>query len=386
MNFELTDDQKELQKMARDFSEGELAPKAAEWDEKKIFPKDVLKQAGELGFLSIYTPEEFGGIGLGRLDAAIIFEELAGGCTSTAAFMTIHNMVNWMIATWAKPELANKYCPELGVGNLLGSYCLTEPGSGSDAAALKTTAVLKGDKYIVNGTKAFVSGGGDTDLFVVMVRTGEPGPKGISTLLIPGDLPGIEYGKNEDKMGWNSQPTRIINFVNVEVPAENLMGAEGEGFKIAMKGLDGGRINIGTCSIGAAQKCLTLAQNHMHEREAFGKTLAKFQALQFKLAEMATQLVAARNMVRLAANKLDNNDPNKTTYCAMAKKFATDEGFKICNDSIQIFGGYGYTKEYQVERFMRDTRVHQILEGTNEIMNLIIARKILQEGATEEIR
>ncbi|TDJ09426.1 MAG: acyl-CoA dehydrogenase [Deltaproteobacteria bacterium] len=386
MNFELTGDQKELQKMARDFSQGELAPKALEWDEKKIFPKDVLKQAGELGFLSIYTPEEFGGIGLGRLDAAIIFEELAGGCTSTAAFMTIHNMVNWMIATWGKPELAQKYCPELGAGNLLGSYCLTEPGSGSDAGALKTTAVLKGDKYIVNGTKAFVSGGGETDVLVVMVRTGEDGPKGISTLLIPADLSGIEYGKNEEKMGWNSQPTRIINFVNVEVPADNLMGSLGEGFKIAMKGLDGGRINIATCSIGAAQKCLTLAQKYMHEREAFGKTLAKFQALQFKLAEMATGLVASRQMVRLAAHKLDMGDPNTITYCAMAKKFATDEGFKICNDAIQIFGGYGYTKEYQVERFMRDTRVHQILEGTNEIMNLIIARKILQEGATEEIR
>jgi len=386
MNFELTDDQKDLQNMARDFSEGELAPNASEWDEKKIFPKDVLKKAGELGLLSIYTPEEFGGIGLKRLDAAIIFEELAGGCTSTAAFMTIHNMVNWMIATWAKPELAGKYCPELSSGNLLGSYCLTEPGSGSDAAALKTTAVLKGDKYVVNGTKAFVSGGGDTDVFVVMVRTGDNSPKGISTLLIPGDLAGIEYGKNEAKMGWNSQPTRIINFVNVEVPIDYLMGVEGEGFKIAMTGLDGGRINIGTCSIGAAQKCLTLAQKHMHEREAFGKTLAKFQALQFKLADMATQLVAARQMVRLAAHKLDMGDANKTTYCAMAKKFATDEGFKICNDSIQIFGGYGYTKEYQVERFMRDTRVHQILEGTNEIMNVIIARKILQEGATEEIR
>ncbi|RLA62632.1 MAG: acyl-CoA dehydrogenase [Epsilonproteobacteria bacterium] len=386
MNFELTDDQKELQKMARDFSEGELAPKAPEWDEKKIFPKDVLKTAGELGFLSIYTPEDFGGIGLGRLDAAIIFEELAGGCTSTAAYMTIHNMVNWMIATWAKTDLAQKYCPDLGSGSLLGSYCLTEPGTGSDAAALKTTAVLKGDKYIVNGAKAFVSGGGETDVLVVMVRTGEAGPKGISTLLIPADLPGIEYGKNEEKMGWNSQPTKIINFVNVEVPAENLMGAEGEGFKIAMKGLDGGRINIGTCSIGAAQKCLTLAQKYMHEREAFGKPLAKFQALQFKLADMATGLVAARQMIRLAAYKLDQDDPNKTTYCAMAKKFATDEGFKICNDSIQLFGGYGYTKEYQVERFMRDARVHQILEGTNEIMNVIISRKILQAGGTEEIR
>lgn len=382
MNFELTEDQQDLQNMAREFSKGELAPNAAKWDEEKYFPVEVLKKAGELGLLSIYTPEDFGGIGLSRLDAAIIFEEMAGGCTSTTAFMTIHNMVNWMIATWAKPEVASKYCPELSVGNLLGSYCLTEPGSGSDAAALQTSAVLKGDKYVVNGTKAFVSGGGSTDILVVMVKIEDK----ISTLCIPTDLPGIEYGKNEEKMGWNSQPTKIINFVNVEVPADHLMGEVGEGFKIAMKGLDGGRINIATCSIGAAQRCLSLAQAHMHERSAFGKPLAKFQALQFKLAEMTTSLVAARQMVRLAAHKLDHNDPNKTTYCAMAKKFATDEGFKVCNDSIQIFGGYGYTKEYQVERFMRDTRVHQILEGTNEIMNLIIARKMLSEGACEEIR
>ena len=386
MDLELTPEQSELRNMARNFSIKELAPNAAKWDHEKIFPTDILKKAGELGFMGIYTPEEFGGIGLTRLDAAIIFEELAGGCTSTAAYMTIHNMVNWMISSFGNPEVAKKYCSKLSEASLLGSYCLTEPGSGSDAAALKTSAVLKGDHYVVNGTKAFVSGAGSSDVFVVMVRTGDNSPKGISALLIPGDSKGIEYGKNEDKMGWNSQPTKMITFTNVLVPKQNLLGKEGEGFKIAMKGLDGGRINIGTCSIGAAQRCLDLSLKHLHEREAFGKKLADFQALQFKIAEMATQLVAARMMVRLAAYKLDKNDPNKSVYCAMAKKFATDEGFKICNESIQIFGGYGYTKEYTVERFMRDSRVHQILEGTNEIMNVIIARKMLQEGATEEIR
>jgi alkylation response protein AidB-like acyl-CoA dehydrogenase len=379
MNFDLSEDQKALKLMAQDFSLNEFAPKAQEWDEEKKFPKDVLKKAGELGFLGIYTPEELSGVGLKRVDAAIIFEELSKGCTSTAAYISIHNMVNWMIASFARRSLAQHYCPSLATGDLLGSYCLTEPGSGSDAAALKTTAVLKGDHYIVNGTKAFVSGGGETQVLVVIARTGDDSPHGISAFIIPADSPGVEYGKNESKMGWNSQPTRIIDFVDVKVPRENLLGEEGEGFKIAMKGLDGGRVNIGSCSLGAAARCLELACGHLKEREAFGKSLAKYQALQFKVAQMATSLVASRQMIYLAADKLDRDDSQKAFYCAMAKKFATDEAFKVCNEALQIFGGYGYCKEYQVERFLRDARVHQIIEGTNEIMNVIIARQILKE-------
>ena len=386
MEFELTDHQKEFQEGARAFAQGELTPHAARWDEEKHFPIDVIGKAGELGFCGVYTPEDAGGMGLTRLDGAIIFEELAAGCTSTAAYITIHNMVTWMIATFAQKDVVSRFCPPMATGKKLGSYCLTEPGSGSDAAALKTTGKLKGGAYIVNGSKAFVSGAGETDTLVVMVRTGGPGPKGISALLIPADTPGITFGKNEPKMGWNSQPTRLINFTNVEVPRENLLGKEGEGFKMAMMGLDGGRINIGTCSVGTAQAALNHAQAYMHQREQFGRTLANFQALQFKIADMATQLIAARQMIRLAAYKVDTDDINKTTYCAMAKRFASDECFNICNEAMQIYGGYGYTREFPLERYMRDCRVHQILEGTNEIMRVIISRNILQEGATEEIR
>ena len=378
MDFTLTEEQREFQKVARDFAQKELTTCAAKWDEEKHFPVDVIAKAGSLGFCGIYSPPEAGGMGLKRLDGAIIFEELASGCTSTAAYITIHNMVTWMVASFAKKEVVDEVCPSMSMGKKLGSYCLTEPGSGSDAAALKTTAKAKGNKYIVNGSKAFVSGAGSTDYLVVMVRTGGPGPKGVSSLLIPAKSPGIEYGKNEPKMGWNSQPTRMVNFHNVEVDKKYLLGEEGMGFKIAMMGLDGGRINIGTCSVGTAQAALDHAINYMHEREQFGKKLANFQALQFKIADMATQLVAARQMVYLAAFKLDENDPHKTTYCAMAKRFATDESFKICNEALQIYGGYGYTREYPLERFMRDCRVHQILEGTNEIMRVIIARKILE--------
>jgi alkylation response protein AidB-like acyl-CoA dehydrogenase len=386
VNFELTKDQIEFQNQARLFSKKELTPHASLWDEEKIFPKDVIKKAGELGFMSIYTPESAGGMGLSRLDAAIIFEELAGGCTSTTAYMTIHNMVIWLISKYGNDSLIKEFCPEMSTASILGSFCLTEPGSGSDAAALKTTAIKKKNCYILNGTKAFVSGAGETDVLIVMARTGGAGPKGISSFVVPANLPGIEYGKNERKMGWNSQPTRIISFTNVEIPENNLLGKEGQGFSIALSSLDGGRINVAACSIGAAQKCLTLTQKYMHEREAFKKHLDQFQALQFKIAEMATHLIASRNLIYLAASKVDTNHPEKAVYCAMAKKFATDHGFNICNEALQIFGGYGYTRDYPIERFLRDTRIHQILEGTNEIMNVIISRSILKDGATEVIR
>jgi alkylation response protein AidB-like acyl-CoA dehydrogenase len=367
--------------LAKQFSDSELLPNAAKWDQEHIFPKDVIAKAGELGFCGLYSPEDSGGLNLSRLDSSIIFEQLAMGCTATTAMMTIHNMATWMVATWGTSSVKDTWCPSLVSGEKLASYCLTEPGSGSDAASLSTSAKKDGDHYVVNGSKVFISGAGDTDILVVMVRTGEAGPKGISALAIPADLDGIIYGKAEEKLGWNAQPTRQITFDNVKVPFEHLLGNEGEGFAIAMKGLDGGRINIATCSIGTAQQALNSAMGYMQEREQFGKPLAAFQGLQFKLADMATELVAARQMVRLAAYKLDKNDPEKTAYCAMAKRFATDVGFQVCDAALQIHGGYGYIKEYPLERHFRDVRVHQILEGTNEIMRVIIARRLLTEGA-----
>ena len=385
MNFELTEDQKMFADMAKQFADAEFAPHAAKWDAEHIFPKDVIAQAGELGLCGLYSPEDAGGLGLSRLDSSIIFEQLAMGCTATTAMMTIHNMATWMLATWGKQALKDEWCPGLVSGQQLASYCLTEPGAGSDAASLRTTAKKDGDFYLVNGSKMFISGAGETDMLVVMVRTGGEGAKGISTLAIPANSDGIIYGKSEEKLGWNAQPTKLITFDNVKVPVENLLGEEGEGFKIAMKGLDGGRINIATCSIGTAQQALNTAREYMQEREQFGKPIAAFQGLQFKLADMATKLVAARQMVRLAAFKLDNNDPEKTAYCAMAKQFATDVGFEVCDAALQIHGGYGYIKEYSLERHFRDVRVHQILEGTNEIMRVIIARRLLTEGAGELI-
>ncbi len=381
MNFNLTQDQQMFADTAKQFADSELAPNAAKWDQEHIFPKDVIAKAGELGFCSLYTPEADGGLALSRLDSSIIFEQLAMGCTATTAMMTIHNMATWMIATWGNESLKSAWCPSLVTGEKLASYCLTEPSSGSDAASLRTTAIKQQDHYIVNGSKAFISGAGSTDILVVMVRTGEAGAKGISALAIPADTQGIIYGKAEEKLGWNAQPTRQITFDNVKVPLENLLGQEGEGFTMAMKGLDGGRINIATCSIGTAQQALNVAISYMQEREQFGKPLAAFQSLQFKLADMATELVAARQLVRLAAFKLDSDDPEKTAYCAMAKRFATDIGFKVCDAALQIHGGYGYIKEYPLERYFRDVRVHQILEGTNEIMRVIIARRLLIEGA-----
>ncbi|MFW9707503.1 acyl-CoA dehydrogenase family protein [Vibrio parahaemolyticus] len=379
MDFELNEDQRAFADTAQQFSLERLAPMAAEWDEKQNFPKDVLREAGELGLLSLYTPEEHGGLGLSRLDASIVFEQLSMGCTSTTAFMTIHNMVSWMVASFATEDVRAKYCPKLVTGEWLGSYCLTEPNAGSDAASLTTTASKKGDTYVLNGGKAFISGAGETDVLVVMARTGEAGAKGVSAFVVPAQADGISYGRKEPKMGWNSQPTRAVTFENVVIPASHLLGEEGQGFIFAMKGLDGGRINIATCSVGTAQQALNQATQYMQERKQFGKSLAQFQALQFKLADMATELVAARQLVRYAASKLDRGDPDATTYCAMAKRFATDVGFQICDQALQIYGGYGYIKEYPMERYFRDVRVHQILEGTNEIMRLIIARRLLSE-------
>lgn len=386
MNFDLSDEQKAYQEAARSFAEKELSPFAPEWDAKKIFPVETIKKAGELGFLGVYTRPDFGGSGLSRLDGAIIFEELAIGCTSTAAYITIHNMVTWMIDKFCLDKVREHYIPKLVTGEMLGSYCLSEPNAGSDAASLKTTATKKGDKYVLNGAKAWVSGGGATQVFVVMCRTGGDGPKGISAILVPASTKGISFGENEKKMGWNSQPTRIVNFDQVEVPTENLLGEEGMGFKIAMQGLDGGRINIGTCSVGAAHACLRIATKHANERVQFGKPIAQLQGTQFRLADMATELVSARQMVRLAASRLDAKDPNATMYCAMAKRFATDKGFEICNQAMQVLGGYGYTHEYNVERYFRDSRVHQILEGTNEIMRVIISRRVLEDGVLETFR
>ncbi|MFA3790502.1 acyl-CoA dehydrogenase family protein [Aliiglaciecola sp. SL4] len=380
MNFDLTEDQIAFVDTAKQFAEQELAPHAARWDKEHIFPKSVIQKAGELGFCALYTPEDAGGLQLSRLDSALIFEQLASGCTATTAMMTIHNMATWMIATWGTESIKSVWCPTLVTGEHLASYCLTEPGSGSDAASLRTSAVREGDNYRINGSKMFISGAGETDVLVVMVRTGEKGPGGISAVVIPADADGVIYGKAEEKMGWNAQPTRLITFEDVLIPVDNLLGEEGEGFKFAMMGLDGGRVNIATCSIGTAQRALETATEYMQTRTQFGKPLAAFQALQFKLADMATELVAARQMVRLAAFKIDSHSPDKTTYCAMAKRFATDVGFQVCNEALQIHGGYGYIQEYPLERHVRDVRVHQILEGTNEIMRMIIGRRLLADS------
>jgi len=381
VDLELTDEQRAFAQAARDFAQGELAPHAARWDAEGIFPKEAFARAGELGFCAIYAAEDIGGLGQPRLDATLVFEEMAAVDPSTTAFLTIHNMATWMVGQWGQPALREQWGPLLASGQKLASYCLTEPGAGSDAGSLATRAERDGDAFVLNGAKAFISGGGDTDLLVVMARTGGAGPGGVSAFAVPADSAGISYGRKEEKMGWNSQSTRPISFENVRVPAANMLGNEGEGFKIAMKGLDGGRINIGTCSVGAGQGALDAARRYMDERRQFGRRLAEFQALQFKLADMATHLVAARQMVRLAACKLDAGSPDAATYCAMAKRFATDMGFQVCLDAQQIHGGYGYLRDYPLERLVRDTRVHQILEGTNEIMRVIVARQLLDKGA-----
>ncbi|MDX1457815.1 MAG: acyl-CoA dehydrogenase family protein [Marinobacter sp.] len=388
MDFNLSEDQLAFREAARAFAEKEMAPHAAQWDDEHIFPVDVIRAAGEMGFCGIYTPEAQGGMGLSRLDTSVIVEELAAACPSTAAYITIHNMATWMVASFANGQVLDDFAPRMASGEWLGSYCLTEPGAGSDAGNLRTRAVRDGDHYVLNGSKVFISGAGGTQVLVVMARTGAPdsGAKGITAFVVPADSDGIHYGKNEEKMGWRSQPTRQITFEDVRVPAANRLGEEGEGFKIAMKGLDGGRLNIATCSLGGAQAALLRARNYLHERSQFGKPLADFQALQFRLADMATHLVAARQMVRLGAFKLDQGDSEATLHCAMAKRFATDACFDVCNEALQLHGGYGYIREYPLERYVRDLRVHQILEGTNEIMRLIVARRLLEPGVAEAIQ
>jgi alkylation response protein AidB-like acyl-CoA dehydrogenase len=381
MDFRLTEEQQAFAQAAREFAQGELAPYAAQWDEEHIFPREAFAKAGELGFCAMYAPESIGGLGLPRLDATLVFEEMAAVDPSTTAFITIHNMATWMIGSWAQPGVRDHWGPLLASGEKLASYCLTEPGAGSDAASLTTSARREGDHYVLNGAKAFISGAGDTDVLVVMARTGGEGARGISALVVPADSAGITYGRKENKMGWNSQSTRPITFENVRVPVENRLGEEGEGFRFAMKGLDGGRINIATCSVGAAQGAYEAARRYMGERRQFGRALADFQALQFKLADLLANIVASRQMVRLAACKLDEGDPQAAAYCAMAKRLATDLCFQSCLDAQQIHGGYGYLKDYPLERLVRDTRVHQILEGTNEIMRLIVARHILTQEA-----
>ena len=377
MDFELSGEQRAFQESARSFAETELAPHAAEWDERCIFPVATLRAAAALGFAGICVREDQGGAGLSRLDAALIFEELATGCTSTAAYLSIHNMVAWMIDAYGSAAQRARWLPDLMTMERLASYCLTEPGAGSDAAALATRAARQGDGYLLNGSKAFISGAGASDVYACMVRTGGHGPRGISCLLVERGAEGLSFGKQEQKLGWHSQPTAMVVFEDCRVPAENRIGAEGEGFKIAMAGLDGGRINIAACALGAARACFERARAHLLERRQFGRPLAEFQALQFRLADMATELEAARLMVWRAAAKLDRGAADATLACAMAKRFATDAAFQVCNDALQLHGGYGYIKDYEIERYLRDVRVHQILEGTNEIMRLIIARRLL---------
>ena len=379
MPFELGEEQLAFQEAARAFAEGEMLPHAAEWDREKIFPETVLRAGAELGFGGIYVRDDVGGSGLGRLDAALIFEELAAACPSTAAYISIHNMAAWMIDAHGDDEQRARFLPELCSMAKFASYCLTEPGAGSDAAALSTRAVRDGEHYVLNGSKAFISGGGRSDLYVTMVRTGGDGAAGISCVAVEAGTPGLSFGQQERKLGWNSQPTAAVIFEDCHVPVANRIGAEGDGFKIAMRGLDGGRLNIGACSLGGARAAMQAAVDHMKDRKQFGRRLADFQALQFRLADMATELEAARLMLHRAAARLDAGHPEATRHCAMAKRLATDTGFKVTNEALQLFGGYGYLNDYPVERYLRDLRVHQILEGTNEIMRLIIARQLLAD-------
>jgi len=376
MQFSLNPDQIAIRDMASAFAEEKIAPFAIEWDRSRHFPVDVFRAAAALGMGGIYIGEDVGGSALTRLDATLIFEELARGCPAVAAFISIHNMCSWMIDSFGSQKQRNRWLPRLCSMDLLASYCLTEPGSGSDAAALRTRAVVDGADYVLNGQKQFISGAGSSDLYVTMVRTGQNGAGGVSTLVVERDTPGLSFGANEQKMGWNAQPTRSVIFENVRVPIENRLGDEGIGFKIAMAGLDGGRLNIAACSLGGAQAALQKALAYGQERKAFGKRLDQFQALQFRLADMATELEAARTLVRRSAAALDGKSADATMLCAMAKRFATDVGFKVANDALQLHGGYGYLSEYGVEKIVRDLRVHQILEGTNEIMRLIVARHL----------
>lgn len=375
--FELNEDQRAIQDMAREFAEDRIAPYALQWDRDKHFPLDAIRETGPLGMGGIYVRDDVGGSALTRFDAVLIFEALAYACPAFSAFISIHNMAAWMVDSFGNENQRETFLPKLTSMEWLASYCLTEPGSGSDAAALRTRAVRDGDAYVINGTKQFISGAGETDLYVTMVRTGEDGPKGISTLLVPKDAPGLSFGVNEHKMGWNMQPTRSVTFENCRVSAENLLGDEGAGFKIAMAGLDGGRLNIAACSLGGAQSTLHKALTYSSERKAFGQTLDQFQALQFRLADMETELCAARQLLYTAANKLTRKAHDAGKWSAMAKRFVTDTGFHVANDALQLLGGYGYLHDYGVEKLVRDLRVHQILEGTNEIMRVIIARQMI---------
>ncbi|PCD03757.1 acyl-CoA dehydrogenase [Sphingomonas spermidinifaciens] len=378
--FDLTDDQREIQELARRFTADRITPFASEWDETHHFPRDVVQAAAELGFGAIYVGEESGGIGLGRLEAALIMEAMAYGCPSTSAFISIHNMAAWMLDRFGSAEIKDRYLPRLVGAEWLASYCLTEPSSGSDAAALKTRAVRDGDHYVVTGTKQFISGGGENELYLVMCRTGEEGPKGISCLAIERDMPGVSFGANEKKLGWHSQPTRAVILEEVRVPVANLVGGEGEGFRIAMMGLDGGRLNIGACSLGGAQRCLDEAIAYTKDRKQFGQAIAEFQNTQFTLADMATELEAARALLYMAAAKVTANAPDKTRFAAMAKRLATDTGSAVVDRALQLHGGYGYLQDYPIERFWRDLRVHSILEGTNQVMRMIVGRDLLRQG------
>ncbi|MEU4342476.1 isobutyryl-CoA dehydrogenase [Nocardia sp. NPDC023852] len=375
--FLLDDDEKAIRDTARGFADEFLAPNALEWDEQKYFPVDVLRKAGPLGLGGIYVREDMGGSGLRRLDAVRIFEQLATGCPAIAAYISIHNMAAWMIDSYGNDEQRSRWLPRLTTMELLASYALTEPGVGSDAAALSTRAVRDGDDYIFNGTKQFISGAGATDVYVVMTRTGIAGARGISAFIVPADTPGVSFGANEKKMGWNAQPTRQVIFTDARIPAANLLGAEGDGFRIAMNGLNGGRLNIAACSVGGAQAALDKTVPYLAERHAFGVPLLKNQALQFELADMRTELEAARTLLWRAASALDADAPDKVELCAMAKRFATDAGFEVANKALQLHGGYGYLAEYGLEKIVRDLRVHQILEGTNEIMRVVVARSVV---------
>jgi len=379
MDFSLTEDQRAIEDAARAFAAAEFAPHSARWDAEGHFPVDVMRKAAELGFAGLYVREDVGGSALSRLDASIVFEQLAYGDVTTAAFISIHNMASWMIDRFGADELRRRYLPKLTTMEFIASYCLTEPGSGSDAAALATTAKKDGDGYVLNGSKAFISGAGTSDVYVVMARTGGPGPKGVSAFVVEDGTPGLSFGAQEKKMGWKSQPTAQVNFDDCRVPEANRIGAEGEGFRFAMAGLDGGRINIASCSLGGAGLALDTARTHLETRKQFGNPLKEFQGLQWRLADMATDLEAARLMVRRAAHALDNRDPQATKYCAMAKRFATDAGFEIANQALQLHGGYGYLQDFPLERIVRDLRVHQILEGTNEIMRVITARELFRQ-------
>ena len=378
MDFNLNPEQRAIQDMAKAFATEHFLPNAAEWDEKEVFPEKELRLAAELGLAGIYTSENAGGAGLGRLDAAIIFEELSAACPSTAAYLSIHNMVAWMIDNFANDKLRRRFLPDITNMSKMTSYCLTEPGSGSDAASLTTQAKRQGNShFVLNGSKSFISGGSTSEIYAVMCRTSEEGADGISCILVEAGTEGLSFGAKEKKMGWNSQHTAAVHFDNCLVPIDNLVGKEGDGFKIAMAGLDGGRVNIAACSVGGARKALELAKGYSKERKQFGKRLADFQSLQFKIADMTTELEASRLMVHRAASSIDNGEPDVTMHCAMAKRWATEACSKICNDALQIHGGYGYLKDFGIEKIVRDLRVHEILEGTNEIMRLIIARQIL---------